>query len=467
MKAKRIGISILTLCLLVIACITLVQIFSWREVKITLDTNYLDFISQNQMKEKGHFATLPEFDSEVSIGFQNIDKTKTLYIYSAPIRFLNSDNSYSFIDSRIINTPEGEARDHGYIYTVAQNNVVPYFPKKLSDKKGILLCQDDLQLHFIPQTENSALAEYKTENNFIDKELPMVLYRKIFQDEDNLAVYPTSLGFNMEYSGKFNSNCIMKFNLQIREEDILIRRENGGYLVLYKNEIDNQGNSQETILSIIHPPLIHIDNTILYGNHVEFKKIAAQEYTISFSVHNDADIIGKRGTSFISVEMRKEKQADNTLYSKHPFLTNIYLSNYAVLGESQDLGIGEALIRYKFVKNFNLSSEQIISAKYYTYCLTKNHYEYEVLPMLEDWCSITGNWSKNYKTGESFYNTVSSTNIICLDLTKEAQKWCMDDGQMEHNGIKLKQKEEKEGAYDVFLTNDNTLYKNVTEVVLK
>lgn len=45
--------------------------------------------------------------------------------------------------------------------------------------------------------------------------------------------------------------------------------------------------------------------------------------------------------------------------------------------------------------------------------------------------------------------------------------WCGDpDGQLEHNGVLLKSVDEAVGVYNVLLSNDNTLYRNRTEVLL-
>ena len=57
---------------------------------------------------------------------------------------------------------------------------------------------------------------------------------------------------------------------------------------------------------------------------------------------------------------------------------------------------------------------------------------------------------------------------INFNITKEVKKWCdADDGQMEHNGVMLKSITEMEGVYNIILSNDNALFKNKTEIIIK
>ena len=87
--------------------------------------------------------------------------------------------------------------------------------------------------------------------------------------------------------------------------------------------------------------------------------------------------------------------------------------------------------------------------------------------LLEDWCSLTGNWSKQYKTGARASLLEQAGPELKFDITDEVRAWCLDpEGQLEHNGVLLKDVEEREGVYGILLSNDNTLYHNKTEIIL-
>lgn len=87
--------------------------------------------------------------------------------------------------------------------------------------------------------------------------------------------------------------------------------------------------------------------------------------------------------------------------------------------------------------------------------------------MLEDWCSLTGNWNKNYKSGDRISLSHLKTNELKFNITEEVKKWCNDkSGSLLRNGVKLKSTDEKKVISDVILSNDNSLYNNRTEVIL-
>ena len=91
-----------------------------------------------------------------------------------------------------------------------------------------------------------------------------------------------------------------------------------------------------------------------------------------------------------------------------------------------------------------------------------------MLSVLETWCGITGNWNNNYKTGNRISLLQQSGKSLKFDLCEEVRKWCdSNNEQMEHNGVQLKASDEKEGKYNILLSNDNSLYRNRMEVIIK
>ena len=102
------------------------------------------------------------------------------------------------------------------------------------------------------------------------------------------------------------------------------------------------------------------------------------------------------------------------------------------------------------------------------YSLNQGYEKLELLSVLEDWCSITGNWNKKYKTGEKASTTSLLGNEVCFDITEEVKKWCDDKkGKLEHNGLLLKTATEEVDKHYVLLSNDCSLYNNYTEINFK
>lgn len=176
----------------------------------------------------------------------------------------------------------------------------------------------------------------------------------------------------------------------------------------------------------------------------------------------------KAGIAFLSFELRREKQPDNCLYSYLPDLQYAYLSNYSVIGCSPDYGKGRMMIRYKFAELFHLQSNQIIHATYSTYSLTQNNPQLEMVTVLDEWCSLTGNWHNYYQTGKTAVRLENTCHRLDFDITEEAKRWCDQTAiETEYNGLQLKAAKEINNTYDVLLSNDNSLYRNVTVVTLR
>lgn len=102
------------------------------------------------------------------------------------------------------------------------------------------------------------------------------------------------------------------------------------------------------------------------------------------------------------------------------------------------------------------------------YSLNQGYEKLELLSVLEDWCSVTGNWNSSYKTGKITSAASPVGNQITFDITNETKKWCDDEsGQAEHNGVLLKTANENNGTNYIILSNDSTLYNNYTEIKIK
>ena len=60
-----------------------------------------DYVSADDMINRGHERLLSEFMSEVSIGYANKDGSKTLYVFAQPINYMNEYMEWTPIDTDI------------------------------------------------------------------------------------------------------------------------------------------------------------------------------------------------------------------------------------------------------------------------------------------------------------------------------------------------------------------------------
>lgn len=465
MRKKRVAIFIIFL-IVVVAMITIVFIDNivWRETTIDLLPNYNELFSEEELRKKGHISELPEYATDVSIAYQNQDGTKTLYIYSAPIRFLNSSGQYTIIDTRMANVRDTAMRDRGYIYTIANSDIKSFFPKELNKETGILI-KNEIEYEF-GICDGNAKGWYGEFENFVSNDKNGVHYYNCFNSKNTVTFYPSYLGADCEITFKDDvENNQIDFWLCV-DPSMILKEEQGGYITINQIERDEDGKENILVKGVIQKPLLKTSNkNICFNNTLNLESEGEGRYKLSFCFDMKEKL--KNTTAFIAFELRREKQPDNAIYSKIPDLEYAYLRNYSVIGDSKEYGIGRLLIRYKFSKYFHLEPSKIKSAYYNIFSMSKNNEKFELLSVLEDWCSITGNWNDMYKTGDRISSTRGKANILSFDITSEVVKWAEDtSGQMEHNGVLLKQENELNGQGSVFLSNDNTLYRNFTEVVL-
>lgn len=407
-----------------------------------------------------HRMILPEYDTDNTIAYLNWDGTKSLYVYASPIRYQNASDVWTLIDSRLASVVEESERKKGYAYTIASSDIVPYFPQKMSAETGIRLVKS-IEISFGVDSDEPIRGQVREEANFIGEKKTMVSYAGAFGKGSRARFYPTSLGVNGEVTvGNTAADGSFGLWLEIPESKAALQLTNGGYLVLQTLEKDPK------ILAVIQKPLLRTGTgEIRTDGTVSFEKQGNGRYRLRISF---GEGVPEGSTLFLSFEMRREKQPDNALYSGFPDLEYAYLRNYAVVGNSPDYGIGQLMIRYQFTQRLHLKAEDILKASYYTYSLTDRQDRLEMRTILEDWCSMTGNWNRHYAVGERTAFLESLQPELCFDITDEVQMWCGDpDGQLEHNGLLLKSADEQDGLYNVLLSNDNTLYRNRTEIQLK
>lgn len=433
--------------------------FIWKEHKIVLDANYNELFSNEDLYNSAHQEFLPELTTDVTIGYQNKDGTKTLCVYSSPINFQNGSGKYEMIDTRIANVKNKEIRNNDYYYTIANSDIKSFYPKYLSNKKGIYL-ENNIKIEFGIDENDKHYSQYGQYENFIGDIKNSILY-----DIDNnidLYVYPTSTGSNCEfkYKNKPSSNTLTMWLKTY--EDMNVQIEEGEYIT-FRKIIDNE----EEIVALIQKPLIKsINGEISYNSAFSLEK--SENNTYKLTIMMNEHFLEKETRVFTSFEIKRSNQPDNAIYSKKPELENAYLKNYSIIGNEEINGIGRLMIRFQFVKNFNITEDSLINATYSLYSLTNNYDEFELNSILEKWCSITGNWNENYKTGERVSYCKTSNNCLNFNITDVAKRWCNDpSGDLEYNGLMLKSIDEKNDIYNIILSNDNTLYKNKTVINFK
>lgn len=436
------------------------------QISIRLEENYLEIFPYAELEKRGHVGLIPSMSSQYSIAFLNEDGTKTLYVYAAPIQYYIQDKesknvTFTLIDNRIKDTTQ-EKQAEGYAYTNVANTIDINFPSVLREDCPITMTDENFSLQMLPLTLSDVqTAEYVEKANIIDEIKPMIQYA-----DNNVGMdfycYPTNLECNIEL--KFTDDIPPDYiDLKIKfSQKLKAENHSGGFLTFS----DTSNNSQ--IKTILQAPLIKDQSgTVSYNSKLKLQEVLDEdEYIIRVAF--DPEYTKTGNTVYCALEMRREKAADNTIYSKQNLL-NTYLKNFSVIGNSSMHGIGRTMMRFNFTSTYELDADDIISASYSVYNMTHgSDAAFELIEMSEQWSSSMGNWTNQYKTGETVAFTETSDAILNFDITEEAKKWCADKtGEMEVIGLMLKACNEYQNQSNIILTNDNSLYYSVTVIHLK
>lgn len=94
-------------------------------------------MSDEEINARGHISIAGEYVSEVSMGYNNADGSKTLYVYAQPVNYMNERMEWVPIQTAIKEVDETRMLNMGYRYTIEASNIGSYYPEKLSSDLGI------------------------------------------------------------------------------------------------------------------------------------------------------------------------------------------------------------------------------------------------------------------------------------------------------------------------------------------
>lgn len=449
MKRKIFGIGIIILFLLV----GINGIFIWQKKEKTeeLDPDYIEFITKEEMDKKGHVTVDERYRSEYSVGFNNKDGTKTVYVFSSPIYYRDREENLVMIDTRLKKIGKNENTE--YIYESADNDIKTKFPEMFLNNNKIAISKD--LTYGVRPISDTEKAVYCVEENFIQKKREMLKYRGM--DCNLYKFYPSSLGVNCEVEIEKEKENSLSFYIDLGEQGGVYPVPEGlDYITL---QDDNGG-----ILGVIQKPLLKYPNkSIKCDMNYEINYQQNGRYQITFK---SKETFPKGTVAFVSFEMRRKKQADNGIYSKFPDLTNNYLSNYIVVGKSNLYGIGKMLWRCETLNDvLSQDGKNMEKAFLDFYDLSpKVSSIFSVHQMKEKWCSIRGNWNKKYSVGEKIFETESTDSVIKVDLSNKIKNW-IDSKEECEKGIVLE--ESTKSSQHIILSNDNSLFQTKVEILMR
>ena len=249
------------------------------------------FIPEADAREAGHIQRLQEYaDSLDTIGFRNMDGSKTLYVFSSPVRYRDKTGQVRDGDPEIQAT-SSTMQEQGYRYYNDFGELEAYFPASMTDQKGVLLktgsraLEFGFEMHeeqnFFQQAASAVSGLFAKENQATLQEetgLQRISYNKAVRHTGEAEVIPTLSG--------------------ARQTLELTSMPEGGRVTFWVDTADLTARTDETgyAVEFVDP---ETDKAIFIVGGAELRDSytgANEENNTHFSVQNTARVAEQNGT---------------------------------------------------------------------------------------------------------------------------------------------------------------------------
>lgn len=249
------------------------------------------FIPEADAREAGHIQRLQEYaDSLDTIGFRNMDGSKTLYVFSSPVRYRDKTGQVRDGDPEI-QAASSTMQEQGYRYYNDFGELEAYFPASMTDQKGVLLktgsraLEFGFEMHeeqnFFQQAASAVSGLFAKENQATLQEetgLQRISYNKAVRHTGEAEVIPTLSG--------------------ARQTLELTSMPEGGRVTFWVDTADLTARTDETgyAVEFVDP---ETDKAIFIVGGAELRDSytgANEENNTHFSVQNTARVAEQNGT---------------------------------------------------------------------------------------------------------------------------------------------------------------------------
>ena len=369
-----------------------------------MDNDNLNIIEQakhalEHEKIKLHGVTELIRSNEYIVKCLNDNKTKTLYVFTAPLEFkgaaMRRDETGYF--------KEGEFFDIRLPYVWSRNS-------------GIKVGED---IRIFPVSEELYNAYQDEKANIFGQNKKCVIYKNFYDPNTDFCCYTTGFGVNMEIIiRQYTENNIFKLKLKQPVKDIFAVADSPDY-ILFRTENEFK--------SVIYTPLaVDAENHRSYKNYVELRKDETDNsYIVSYVI--DKEFLNDPKTKYPvtlnqSIYGYKRKQSDTAMYSKTGDTVTHHLSPYMFLGDNTSKGEGWGFVRFEELYEVDIPEDKIISAEYCFNNLFDNeeHVTIGAFAVTNDWCSVNTRWNSKPGYDKVPVKTVDikERGIYSLDITR-------------------------------------------------
>ena len=426
------------------------------EPEISTCLTDMSILNENSMIELNHSKLISK--SKDNFIYLNNDNSKTIYLYSSPML----TDGGNIINNTLVEIDNIKENDQKYKYTTKENNVKTYFSSN-PEKNGFLVTdeQTEMKIYKQAQIDTVKMQYYENVENFYGKTVSAIMYEN--QDGNNTIAYATQYGLSIEENISLDT-CL---NYSINIDNCTIESSCPEYLLFRRKTTDE-------VVAIVYAPFVKVNNTIILGK-LDFSKVNSSYYNITCSFDFNKESIAK--TQEVRMcqpfDLYTPKQPDSTVYEKTEIINN-YLSKFMFTGAQNLRGSSQTYVRFEALESLDISADDIISAKYYVYCLTgaTKNTTLKAYPVVDDWCSFTTNWMNKARpdTTKEIRPKALISNDYEFDITEIVKMWIKNRTNEKstysiRNGIVLIDTDNS--SSEVLATNDNGNYNTVLVLKIK
>lgn len=368
----------------------------------------------------GHTGIDPNYETDdYSLVYNNADGTKTMYVYTHPVRYMREDGNYQIIDNALVPSDFG--------WQNKSNDIRSVFTQ---DKLSVSLFDQSIQISF-PKSE-PALGYVKT---ILGNKQEAIQYP---ESGYTLSCYPTYLGTKIQLDMTKPLPAPLQFGLDAG--GLIVDTDNAFY-------IDFQ-NEKFITAALIYQPIIK-DGA---GNIRRL--LNALQYNDG---KLDLDLTGLEDLQYplcieFTLNMYKKKQADSSVMSGQPN-TNQYLDDYLYVGYFDDLGEAESLIRFETSLYKSVQAAKVLSAEYQLNSMTTlNNTVLQIHECEKEWASTKVTWNTRDSYPSVIGDVQYTDTTYYADITGLVKKW-IDGNANSHFGFQITGNGGTDGA--IFPSADN------------
>lgn len=343
---------------------------------------------------------------------ENADGTFDLFIYSSAVQSLEK-NEYQKIENALLRSDQ-----KGFSYENTENGVKKYFG---AQEEQVLLEYDNqsIPISFCKTAPKPTKVQF---SNMYGDCKEAVCYE--MASDYLLYTYPINKGVQFEYVFKYGVHDDSVSDLTIELPVMTTAANNGEYITF-----DQEGGKT----MIFSSPLVFVANTkqLIFDTKWEMQR--KDRYAIlNLEKGENIPELGEVHISF-SIQVHSEDMPDSCMYEKKE--KNVYLSDRAVVGKSENYGMGEHYFRNRFNYFYEIKPETIMSAALYVKNL---NYQYST-PMLklyapiDQWSSTQMTWETKVDYAQPQLNAdceYKSDGWMEMDMTEYVKMAAMDTSWM-------------------------------------